>query len=162
MLDPSIPLTTNDYDEWGKWTAPSIITFNVTWIGNPALKEIFNYIKDYSPYDNIRIAAYPAIYVTTGINDPRVAYWEPVKYVAKVWNISFRMHGFYFVLFLTNFFFWTAKSSENGHKPTTDENRVWSRPLWSFWALRSFERDCWNVCMGIIPSWHNKVKIQTL
>jgi oligopeptidase B len=68
MLDPSLPLTVNEYEEWG----------------NPELQEFYFYMKSYSPYDNIRRTEYPAIHINTGINDPRVAYWEPAKYVAKL------------------------------------------------------------------------------
>ena len=68
MSDPSIPLTTLEYDQWG----------------NPDDKEYFDYIISYSPYDNIRAANYPHILVTTGLNDPRVAYWEPAKFTAKL------------------------------------------------------------------------------
>ena len=68
MLDPSIPLTTNEYDEWG----------------NPEQKEYYDYILSYSPYDNIRKQAYPAIFVGTGLWDSQVQYWEPAKYVARL------------------------------------------------------------------------------
>lgn len=68
MSDPSIPLTTLEYDQWG----------------NPEDKTYFDYLMSYSPYDNIRETAYPHILVTTGLNDPRVAYWEPAKFTAKL------------------------------------------------------------------------------
>ena len=68
MSDPTIPLTTLEYDQWG----------------NPADKEYFNYMLSYSPYDNIRAAEYPHLLITTGLNDPRVAYWEPAKFAAKL------------------------------------------------------------------------------
>ena len=68
MLDPSIPLTTNEYDEWG----------------NPEQKEYYDYMLSYSPYDNIRKQAYPAIFVGTGLWDSQVQYWEPAKYVARL------------------------------------------------------------------------------
>lgn len=68
MLDPSIPLTTNEYDEWG----------------NPEQPQYYDYILGYSPYDNIREQAYPAIFVGTGLWDSQVQYWEPAKYVAKL------------------------------------------------------------------------------
>ncbi|NTW50329.1 MAG: S9 family peptidase, partial [Chlorobiales bacterium] len=68
MLDASLPLTVTEYDEWG----------------NPNEKEYYNYIKSYSPYDNVRRAAYPNMLVTAGLNDPRVSYWEPAKWVAKL------------------------------------------------------------------------------
>ena len=68
MLDPSIPLTTNEYDEWG----------------NPEQKKFYDYIVTYSPYDNISKQAYPAIFVGTGLWDSQVQYWEPAKYVAKL------------------------------------------------------------------------------
>ena len=68
MSDPSIPLTTLEYDQWG----------------NPDDRDYFDYIMSYSPYDNIRATVYPHILVTTGLNDPRVAYWEPAKFTAKL------------------------------------------------------------------------------
>ncbi len=68
MSDPTIPLTTLEYDQWG----------------NPENKPYFDYIMSYSPYDNIRATAYPHILITTGMNDPRVAYWEPAKFAAKL------------------------------------------------------------------------------
>lgn len=68
MSDPSIPLTTLEYDQWG----------------NPDDREYFDYLMTYSPYDNIRPTAYPHILITTGLNDPRVAYWEPAKFTARL------------------------------------------------------------------------------
>lgn len=68
MLDETIPLTTGEYDEWG----------------NPNQKDYYDYMKSYSPYDNIEKKNYPAILVTTGYWDSQVQYWEPAKYVAKM------------------------------------------------------------------------------
>lgn len=68
MLDPSIPLTTIEYDEWG----------------NPNEPRYYRYIKSYSPYDNVRCTEYPHLLVTAGLNDPRVGYWECAKWVAKL------------------------------------------------------------------------------
>ena len=68
MLDESIPLTTGEYDEWG----------------NPNEKEYYDYMKSYSPYDNVERKAYPAMLVTTGLHDSQVQYWEPAKWVAKL------------------------------------------------------------------------------
>ena len=68
MSDPSIPLTTLEYDQWG----------------NPDDKEYFEYMMSYSPYDNVSAADYPHILITTGLNDPRVAYWEPAKFTARL------------------------------------------------------------------------------
>ncbi|WP_197056404.1 S9 family peptidase [Xenorhabdus sp. NBAII XenSa04] len=68
MLDPSIPLTTGEYDEWG----------------NPNNKEVYFRIKSYSPYDNIKHQRYPHLLVTTGLHDSQVQYWEPAKWVAKL------------------------------------------------------------------------------
>ncbi len=68
MLDPSIPLTTNEYDEWG----------------NPEDPEYYDYILSYSPYDQLAERDYPAIYVGTGLWDSQVQYWEPAKYVARL------------------------------------------------------------------------------
>jgi oligopeptidase B len=68
MLDPTIPLTTNEYDEWG----------------NPEKREYYDYMLSYSPYDNIERKAYPAMFVGTGLWDSQVQYYEPAKYVAKL------------------------------------------------------------------------------
>ena len=68
MLDDSIPLTTGEYDEWG----------------NPNNAEYYNYIKSYSPYDNVEQISYPNILVTAGLYDSQVQYWEPAKWVAKL------------------------------------------------------------------------------
>lgn len=68
MLDDSIPLTTGEYDEWG----------------NPNDLLYYEYMKSYSPYDNIKAMAYPNMLVITGLNDSQVQYWEPAKWVAKL------------------------------------------------------------------------------
>ena len=68
MLDASIPLTTNEYDEWG----------------NPAERAAYDYMLSYSPYDNVRAQAYPAMFVGTGLFDSQVQYYEPAKWVAKL------------------------------------------------------------------------------
>ncbi len=68
MSDASIPLTTNEYDEWG----------------NPADKESYMYMKSYSPYDNVTRQAYPNMLITTGLHDSQVQYFEPAKWVAKL------------------------------------------------------------------------------
>ncbi|HEX6106526.1 MAG TPA: S9 family peptidase [Gemmatimonadales bacterium] len=68
MLDASLPLTVIEYDEWG----------------NPNQREYYEYIRSYSPYDNVEPKDYPHILVTAGLNDPRVAYWEPAKWTARL------------------------------------------------------------------------------
>ena len=68
MLDDTIPLTTGEYDEWG----------------NPNKLQFYNYMKSYSPYDNVEAKAYPHMLVTTGLHDSQVQYWEPAKWVAKL------------------------------------------------------------------------------
>ena len=72
MLDESIPLTTGEYDEWG----------------NPNDKEYYEYMKSYSPYDNITEKSYPNVLVTTGLHDSQVQYWEPAKWVAKLRDLK--------------------------------------------------------------------------
>ncbi|PKP40509.1 MAG: oligopeptidase B [Bacteroidetes bacterium HGW-Bacteroidetes-13] len=72
MLDDSIPLTTSEYDEWG----------------NPNEKEYYDYMKSYSPYDQVIAQDYPNILVTTGYHDSQVQYWEPAKWVAKLRNLK--------------------------------------------------------------------------
>lgn len=68
MLDESIPLTTNEFDEWG----------------NPKNKDAYFYMMSYSPYENIEKKNYPNILVTTGLHDSQVQYFEPSKWVAKI------------------------------------------------------------------------------
>jgi oligopeptidase B len=68
MLDESLPLTPGEFKEWG----------------NPKELEYFNYIKSYSPYDNVSAQNYPTIMVTAGLSDPRVGYWEAAKWVARL------------------------------------------------------------------------------
>jgi oligopeptidase B len=68
MLDDSIPLTTGEYDEWG----------------NPNKKEYYDYMLSYSPYDNVKEQEYPNLYISTGLHDSQVQYWEPAKWVAKL------------------------------------------------------------------------------
>jgi oligopeptidase B len=69
ILDETLPLTVTEWEEWG----------------NPvADPEIYKIMKSYSPYDNVEAKDYPAMLVTAGLNDPRVSYWEPAKWVAKL------------------------------------------------------------------------------
>lgn len=68
MLDESIPLTVTEYEEWG----------------NPNKKEYYDYMKSYAPYENVAAKDYPNILITTSLNDPRVGYWEPAKWCAKL------------------------------------------------------------------------------
>jgi oligopeptidase B len=68
MADPSIPLTVIEWEEWG----------------NPEDPEQYRWLRGYSPYENLSDVDYPAILATAGLNDPRVAYWEPAKWVAKL------------------------------------------------------------------------------
>jgi len=68
MFDPSIPLTVNEYEEWG----------------NPNHLEYYHYLKSYSPYDNVTARDYPNLLITAALNDPRVQYWEPAKWTARL------------------------------------------------------------------------------
>ena len=68
MSDPSIPLTTEEWEQWG----------------NPNQKKYYNLMKKYSPYDNIKNTNYPHVLFLAGLNDPRVGYWEPAKFIAKL------------------------------------------------------------------------------
>lgn len=72
MMDPSLPLTTTDYPEWG----------------NPNDETAYDYILSYSPYDNLHKTAYPAMLLTESLNDSQVAYWEAAKFVAKARTLS--------------------------------------------------------------------------
>jgi len=67
-LDASLPLTVGEYEEFG----------------DPSKREFYGYMKSYAPYENVKAQAYPAMLVTAGLNDPRVSYWEPAKWVAKL------------------------------------------------------------------------------
>jgi oligopeptidase B len=68
MLDESIPLTAQEWEQWG----------------NPKVAEHFAYMRKYSPYDNVEAKDYPNLLITSGINDPRVAFWEPAKWIARL------------------------------------------------------------------------------
>ncbi|RRU16717.1 S9 family peptidase [Stenotrophomonas sp. 278] len=83
MLDASIPLTTNEYDEWG----------------NPEQREYYDYMLKYSPYDNVTRQAYPAMFVGTGLWDSQVQYWEPAKWVARLRDDNTGTHP---IVFRTN------------------------------------------------------------
>jgi oligopeptidase B len=83
MLDETIPLTSNEFDEWG----------------NPKNKEAYDYMKSYSPYDNVRHVEYPNLLVMTGLHDSQVQYFEPAKWVAKLRDMRI---GNNLLLFQTN------------------------------------------------------------
>jgi oligopeptidase B len=68
MLDASIPLTVIEYEEWG----------------NPNEKSFYEYMRQYSPYENVAKKAYPHLLITAGLNDPRVQFWEPAKWTARL------------------------------------------------------------------------------
>ena len=72
MCDPTIPLTTGEWEEWG----------------NPNEDKFFDYMLSYSPYDNVRAQPYPNILITAGLFDPRVAYWEPAKWASKLRSLN--------------------------------------------------------------------------
>ena len=72
ILDPNLPLSVMEWDEWG----------------NPNEKEYYNYMKSYSPYDNVTAQDYPDLLITGGLNDPRVSYWEPAKWTAKLRDLK--------------------------------------------------------------------------
>lgn len=80
MSDPSIPLTTNEYDEWG----------------NPANKDSYEYMLSYSPYDQVKAQDYPNTLVTTGLHDSQVQYFEPMKWVAKLRDMKTDSNKLYF------------------------------------------------------------------
>ena len=76
MLDPDIPLTTAEYEQWG----------------NPNEKSAYEYIKSYSPYDQLKPENYPYVFVSTGYHDSQVQYWEPAKFVARLRDVSLSKH----------------------------------------------------------------------
>ena len=72
MIDPTLPLTVDEWEEWG----------------DPKYAEFRDYMASYSPYDNVREAGLPGVFITAGLNDPRVSYHEPAKCVAKLRALS--------------------------------------------------------------------------
>ena len=76
MLDEELPLTVGEFEEWG----------------NPKVKEEYDYLRTYSPYENLQRVQYPAILVTTSLNDSQVMYWEPAKYVARLRTLKTDEH----------------------------------------------------------------------
>ena len=76
ILDPDLPLSVMEWDEWG----------------NPNDQEFYNYMKSYSPYDNVKAQDYPKMLITAGLNDPRVSYWEPAKWTAKLRRLKTDNH----------------------------------------------------------------------
>ena len=77
MSDSSIPLTV---EEWTQW-------------GNPNIQADFDYMKTYCPYTNLKVASYPNIYITTGFHDPRVQYWEGLKFIARLRDKNTNVSG---------------------------------------------------------------------
>lgn len=92
MLDETLPLTPGEFKEWG----------------NPKIKDYFEYIKSYSPYDNVTAQEYPALLVTAGLSDPRVGYWEAAKWVAKLRDMRTNNNT---LIFKTNMSFGHAGAS---------------------------------------------------
>ena len=80
MLDESIPLTTNEFDEWG----------------NPKEQKYYDYMMSYSPYDNVQEQDYPNMLITTGLHDSQVGYFEPAKWVAKLRELKTDNNALYF------------------------------------------------------------------
>ena len=95
MLDDSIPLTTGEYDEWG----------------NPNEKDYYEYMKSYSPYDNVSNKLYPNMLVTTGLHDSQVQYWEPAKWVARL------------------------RAQNKNTAPVIPSNQHGGRTWWRFWTF---------------------------
>jgi oligopeptidase B len=111
MLDPTIPLTVAEYTEWG----------------NPQEQPYFDYIRSYSPYDNIEAKEYPHLLVRAGLYDPRVHYWEPAKYVAKMREIASEDN---FLLLKTNM--------EAGHAGASDRYKSWKENAFDYaFALKA-------------------------
>jgi oligopeptidase B len=109
MLDETIPLTVPEFEEWG----------------NPKQAEFYDYMKTYSPYDNVRAQAYPPMLVTTGINDTRVAYWEPAKWVAKLRETKTD----------TNPILLKTELGAGHHGPSGRYGEWRERAFWYSWAL---------------------------
>jgi oligopeptidase B len=86
MLDEELPLTVGEFEEWG----------------NPKIQAEYDYLRTYSPYDNLRATRYPAMWVTTSLNDSQVMYWEPAKYVAKLRTLQTRAQPLLFKIDLTS------------------------------------------------------------
>jgi len=98
MLDESIPLTTNEFDEWG----------------NPKTLESYLYMLEYSPYDQVKAQAYPNMLVTTGLHDSQVQYWEPAKWVAKLREMKTDTNKIYL-----------RTNMETGHGGTTGRFKIY-------------------------------------
>jgi oligopeptidase B len=98
MLDESIPLTTNEFDEWG----------------NPKTMESYMYMLDYSPYDQVKAQPYPNMLVTTGLHDSQVQYWEPAKWVAKLREMKTDTNKIYL-----------RTNMETGHGGTTGRFKIY-------------------------------------
>ena len=107
MLDESLPLTVAEYEEWG----------------NPQLKAYYDYMLSYSPYDNVKAQAYPHLLITAGLNDPRVQYWEPAKWTAKL------------------------RTTKTDTRRLVLKTNTGSRPWRSLGPLRSAQRDRLCVCL---------------
>jgi oligopeptidase B len=93
LADPSLPLTATD---WGEW-------------GDPAKEEDYRYLKKYSPYENVRPAAYPPLLILCSLNDPRVPYWEALKWAARIRELNSGEHEILVKI-----------RSQGGHQGVTD------------------------------------------
>lgn len=116
MLDESIPLTTGEFEEWG----------------NPQDPQYYEYMKSYSPYDNVTAQAYPHLLVTTGLHDSQVQYWEPAKWVAKLRELKTDDH----LLLLC-----TDMDSGHGGKSgrfKSYEGERWNMLFWSRWRREHY------------------------
>ena len=115
MCDPSIPLTTGEWEEWG----------------NPNESKYFDYMLSYSPYDNVREQPYPNILITSGLYDPRVAYWEPAKWASKLRSLKTDKNDVLLKMDL-----------DVGHFSASDrykylrEKSFEQASLWTIWELR--------------------------
>lgn len=105
MLDETIPLTTNEFDEWG----------------NPKTLESYMYMLDYSPYDQVKAQPYPNMLVTTGLHDSQVQYWEPAKWVAKLREMKTDTNKVYL-----------RTNMETGHGGTTGRFKVFKETAQEF------------------------------
>jgi len=111
----SIPLTTNEYDEWG----------------NPNEREDYGYMLSYSPYDNVRAQGYPAMFVTTGLWDSQVQYYEPAKWIAKLRALKTDPTPVFLHVDME-----AGHGGKSGRFPTVSRESRWNMP--SCWAKQEF------------------------
>ncbi len=127
MLDETIPLTTGEFIEWG----------------NPKIREQYQWLRAYSPYDNLKLGAYPSIYIHTGLNDSQVAYWEPAKYVARLRTLKTDQNPLLFDINLN-----AGHGGASGRFDALREEAQIQSFIWQQWRLMGPPKPCPSSCRG--------------